>query len=761
MLDILLKLLVKKSKKFPRSSGRPEAKVPDEDFIPYVCHYDPNTILTKDGELLQVIRITGFSSNSTISELISLRETIRDAVASHIKENKFALWFNTIRRIKNVDPRGNFTNFFAKKVNEEWIKGNEWNSQYVNEIYITVITEGLDTSIANQKSFLRSFSYFATKLLHRNFLKKSHNKLLQITTNILKETQEYGGKLLGLKEWDGIIYSEPMRFFGKIVNLYEERYPLTANDISSELVSHKIAFGDREIEVVGCKNKNFAAMFSLKEYFEVSTELLDHILQLQFEFIITQSFDFVTSRHKTKQQEYQDYILHVSGDEDLRQASGIADFVDSKKGNLTDYGEQQITLMVISHDKKELDKDVKIIYEKFAALGFVLVREDIFSEHCFWSQLPANFRYLVRQKILNTSHIAGFAALHDFPSGSIAGNHWGPAVTVLRTVLNTPYFFNFHYGNIGHSLIIGPRQSGKTALINFLLTQSQRFNSKIFYLDFNSSSKCFSKAMGGSYYNLSDQEVSEALHLNPMLLANNEHKRFLTSFFTSLVTFSKEAAPSDELQTISQIVDRILAANVKSFSEAVEIFNTPETRVVYERLKIWGKGGKLENIFDWQDEIDWSKPVTVFDLQEVEEYKPILIPIVAYLLYRIEMMLDGSPTIMVLNEAWHIFDNAILGQEFKQLLTRLQQKNCVAILTTSDFAEVEKSEISTGIADQIQTKIFTANAEPHQCYKSVFSVTDDEVDVIKMMAQRDPHFLMKHSNDSLIIKFDLSQYLEI
>ena len=40
--------------------------------------------------------------------------------------------------------------------------------------------------------------------------------------------------------------------------------------------------------------------------------------------------------------------------------------------------------MVISHTKEELDKDIKLLFEQFASLGFVLVREDIFSEHCFW-----------------------------------------------------------------------------------------------------------------------------------------------------------------------------------------------------------------------------------------------------------------------------------------------------------------------------------------------------------------------------------------
>ena len=56
------------------------AKGTDEDFIPYAIHYDKNTILTKNGELMQIIRVSGFSNTSVYAELIPLREAVRDAI---------------------------------------------------------------------------------------------------------------------------------------------------------------------------------------------------------------------------------------------------------------------------------------------------------------------------------------------------------------------------------------------------------------------------------------------------------------------------------------------------------------------------------------------------------------------------------------------------------------------------------------------------------------------------------------------------------
>lgn len=763
-MNFILEKLIQLKKASQQKKSSVAAKLPDEDFIPYVCHYDPNTILTKNGELLQIIRITGFSNNSIISELISLRDTVRDAVKDHVKENKFALWFNTIRRKKNIVPKGGeFKEFFAQKVEESWTKENRWDDQYVNELYITIIVEGLDTSIVNLNSFVRSFSYLTTKGLHHQFLAEAHRTLSLTVNSILKDTEEYGGKLLGLKEWDGILYSEPMRFFGKIVNLYEERYPLAANDISNDLASHKTAFGDRELEVVGYKNKNFAAMFSLKEYFEVSTASLDRILQLPFEFIITQSFDFTYSKKDLEPYEYQNYILQVSGDEEFRQLSGIANFSDSKHGLPTDYGKLQTTIMFISKTRGELEKDIKLALEQFNSLGFVVVREDIFLEHCFWGQLPGNFRYLRRQKIINTYRIAGFAALHDFPSGNIAGNHWGPAISVLKTVLNTPYFFSFHDGDLGHTLVLGPQNSGKKTLVNFLLAQSRRINSRIIYFDFNNAAKCFIKALSGCYYDISHHQMNDQsfLQLNPLSLPqNSENKKFLEDFFISLIAFSKDPVPEGELQFIAPIVDRILVSNAKNFSAAAEVFNSPETETIYQRLKIWN-GGKLGYIFGSPNEINWSDQIMAFDLTEIHSQKPILIPVVAYLLHRIEISLTGSPAILVLNEAWNLLDNVVLGPHVSEFLARLKQKNCAVILVSNDINHIASSEISAEIKSNIATEIFTPNTAVHECYKTIFGLNDEEMEIVRMMQDEDRHFLLKRAEDSVISSLNLANFVEL
>lgn len=750
---------------FKRSAVDPNklvAKKPDQDFIPYVCHYDPTTILTKNGELLQVIRITGFNNDSIISEMISLRDAVRDSITDNVKDNKVAFWFNTIRRRKNIKPKGEFSEFFAKKVDEVWDAENSWSDQYVNELYVTVIVEGLDTSIVNVNAFLRSFSYFTTRSLHHKHLENAHQKLTSLVSNIMLDIEEYGARLLGIKEWQGVLYSEPMRFFGKIINLYEERYPLSANDISEELTSHKVAFGDRELEVLGYNNKNFAAMLSLKEYQEVPIEALDRILQLPFEFIITQSFDFSFSRKDLAHFEYQDYIAKVSGDEDFRVFSGIANFMESNTGKATDYGKLQTTIMFISKSVDQLEKDIKKATEKFTSLGYVIVREDVFAEHCFWSQLPANFSFLRRQKLINTLRIGGFAALHNFPTGLIDGNKWGPAVTVVKTILNTPYFFNFHDGDCGHTLILGPKGSGKAVMVNFLLAQTRKIKSRLLYIDLNSDSYCFVKALGGKHYEIySQDENSDIIQMSPLTWTlNDQHRQFLIEWFGSFAEFANPPVPKEEIDFIPNIVDHLIAEKIDDFAAAVEVFNVIETKELYEKLKIW-TDKNLAHVFSARTVIDLSNVVTAFNFVNIANTKHIMVPIIKYLLYRIEATLDGAPAIIVMNEVWNLIDNPVIAPHIKDFLVRMKEKNCVVIFVSQDIESLNSPDLIASIRNNIVNEIYLPNSNPGESYKSIMGLTDEEFEIIKAMDIGERHFLLKHRGDSVIATLNLSGFKEL
>ncbi len=738
------------------------AESPDEDFIPYVIHYDKKTILTKNGELMQIIRISGFSNTSVYAELVPLREAVRESIRENIKQTNFALWFNTIRRKKNISPEGEFNDYFSSKINQTWEEINNLQNDYVNELYITVIIEGFDTSITNFKSLIGSFSKRSTRKIHENFLKKSLESLTNVTSGILSSISDYGANILEIKEWEGVLYSEQMRFLGKICNLRERYYPLSALDISTELSANKIAFGNNEIEVISGKDKNFSAILSLKEYSEISTELLDKVLQMPFEFVISQSFDFSYRESELEFAKHQDKMLRISNDQIFRDISGFTNFFEAVNGTATDYGKLQTTFMIVSKTREELNKDVKLIAEQFQALGMVIVREDCFMEDCFWSQLPANFRFLKRQKIINSYRVAGFASLYSFASGAISGTFWGPAVATFKTITNTPYFFRFHDGDQGHSMFFGKKSSGKTVLLNFVLAQARRFKNKIYYFDFDNKAKNFINMLGGFYYDLSysDPEEKNCLKINLLAVNTNPNfRKFLNEFFYSLIFRFRSEIPDAEIQNISKIVDAILTSKCDKLGEAIKLFDNDETKKIYETLKFWLDSG-LVKIFDYDREINWSDRTMGFDLSEYGDKDFILVPILYYLLYKIENMMDGeSPSIIVFKDADKLLSNEIFTDKIVHLLDRLRQKNCVAIFSfDSESCGEDNKNLLTLISQKVSSKFILSDFNVSDDIKKSLKLKDEELRLINYFKNEDRKFLLKFGDDSMVANFDLSNH---
>ena len=58
---------------------------PNENFIPYACYVDKQTILTKDGSLLMTFKIPSFISNKSKEELFGIREALREVLAKILK----------------------------------------------------------------------------------------------------------------------------------------------------------------------------------------------------------------------------------------------------------------------------------------------------------------------------------------------------------------------------------------------------------------------------------------------------------------------------------------------------------------------------------------------------------------------------------------------------------------------------------------------------------------------------------------------------
>src|SRR5690606_27410339 len=128
------------------------------------------------------------------------------------------------------------------------------------------------------------------------------------------------------------------------------------------------------------------------------------------------------------------------------------------------FGDHHLTVLVRERDLGRLDEATAACAAALADTGAIAVREDTNLEPAFWAQFPGNEQYIVRRAMISSANMAGFGSRHGMALGQAQGNHWGEAVTLLQTTSSSPFFFNFHHGDLGNFSVIGPSGSGKTVV---------------------------------------------------------------------------------------------------------------------------------------------------------------------------------------------------------------------------------------------------------------------------------------------------------
>jgi type IV secretion system protein VirB4 len=290
------------------------------------------------------------------------------------------------------------------------------------------------------------------------------------------------------------------------------------------------------------------------------------------------------------------------------------------------------------------------------------------------------------------------------------------------------------------------------------VTQSRRFGGKLFYFDFENAAQPLFASLGGNYSQLDSQNNS--LLLNPFTLPDKEdRKHFLAEFFVSLVYFAQEPVPENEIMLIPDFVDRLITANVHNLAAAIEIFNVPEAQNLYRELLRWNSE-EFSYIFNAQQELDWSQQLNAFDLTFAQKEVSVIAPIMSYMLHRIESVLDGSPSLLVLKEAWDLIDNPISGPVFAEFLQRLKSRNCVVIMTSLDNEKLVASENTAAISAEISTRVFLAQPEPPEFYKAAFGLNDEEIEIIKTMEISQGHVFFKRGDEAVIASLNFDKMIE-
>ena len=529
---------------------------PASSAIPYTAHVGESVVKTRHGDYVQVFRLAGASfETADDAQLNDWHERLNGLWRNIAREN-VALWTHVIRRREPLHLRNRHAPGFAHDLAAKYHARLAGETLMVNEIYLSrrLPPDGRRCGRCRLAILCAHAARGGTARARRlaRGLREARRDAW------LTALARYEPERLGVYQAAGRSYSSLLEFLGLLVNAEVSRVPLPRAPLAETLATTRPLFGFETIEYRGASSTRYGAMLGIVEYATPTTVgLLDTLLSTPYPWILTQSFAFLRKATAQSLLLRQFNRMQSAGDFALSQAEELKVALDELTSSEWVMGEHHLSLQVLTEpvaatDTANRERQLKLLNDQVAnartrlvdASGMTIAREDLALEAAFWAQLPGNFALRPRKAPITSRNFAALAAFHNYPAGRATGNHWGEALTLFATAAGTPYYFSYHASDpldpeggtkkdIGHTLIIGPTGSGKTALIAFTLCELQAFGVTSVLFTKDRDTEIVIRALGGRFYAI---ESGKSTGWNPFQLQPTEHNvAFLNDLVRRLV----------------------------------------------------------------------------------------------------------------------------------------------------------------------------------------------------------------------------------
>lgn len=736
--------------------------------LPYQSHLDDHTLALRNGMLMQTIVLEGFPFETAETDDLNYRLAVRETMLRAIGASRFALYHHVVRRRASAALPAHYKDPLCAHIDRFWQGRLSSRHLFVNDLFLTLVSKpapgraGLFDRVAAGASRMSGESGRTAQRA------RDIRALDAARESLLASLRAYGPRTLSLYERDGGTYSEPLEFLSLLLNAEMRPVLAPSGDCGHYLPYRRLSFGVDALELApSLEPARFGTVLSLKEYPGATTPgMIDNLLRLPCEMVITESFCFSDRQIAQERIDLALRRMRAADDDAQSLRRGLVEAKDQTAAGLAGFGEHHMTVLVRAESIEALDQTAAQVQAAIADIGAVAVREQLALEPAFWAQFPGNLDYISRKALISTANFAGLSSLHGFPIGAAEGNHWGQATTVFETTSSTPYFFSFHQGDLGNFTVIGPSGSGKTVILNFLIAQAQKIAPRTVFFDKDRGAEIFLRAIGGAYDVI---RSGQPTGFNPLLLDDSPSNRgFLRAFIATLLSIGRGGLNTEEQAIIAEAV----AANfdqpkelrrLRFFQELLGGFRRPNTEDLAARMARWCGKGEHAWLFDNpSDRLSVDRRVLGFDMTDILDSPDIRTPTMMYLFRRVEERLDGSPTLIVIDEGWKALDDDAFAARLKDWLKTIRKRNGVVGFCTQSARDALDSRIASAITEQTAAQIFAPN--PHareEDYCAGFGLTRHELDIVRSLPEQSRCFLIKRGADSVVARLDLSGAPEI
>jgi type IV secretion system protein VirB4 len=753
-----------------RKSGTSPGETAIAEFLPLSSHVSPAVVKTTGGDYLLSWRLGGLPFVGRDEWEIEHRHATFNRLLQTLRAPDFAnlaFWVHDVRRRRCIGSTSHFDQSFNQELSDRYYDALSSQKIMQNELYLTMLYR----PVLAGKRFVERSSDLARLQAEQD---QAVAKLLELAGNLEAVLKDYAPRRLGTYEAaNGVVFSETLEFLGYLVNRIDEPVPVLDAPVHAYLAVSQHIFADKSGDFVIATphgENHYGAILNIKEYTEATYPgILNALKYLDFEYVITHSFSPIGRQDALKVLDRTKGMMVSSGDKAVSQIIELDHAMDQLASGNFVLGEYHFTMALYASSQSRLSEQIATARAELSNAGFVSAKEDLAIASSFYSQLPGNWKYRTRLANVSSLNFLGLSPLHNFASGKPSGNPWGECVTTLQTTNGQPYHFNFHatlpgedaFGEkaIGNTMVIGKSGTGKTALINFLLSQVQKLQPApmIFFFDKDRGAEIFVRACGGNYLAL---ENGRPTGFNPFQCERSQaNAQFLAGLVKTLAGKAAYTAREDEdiFRAVESILDTPL--HLRSMGNFQASLPNMGDDGLYARMRKWTRGNALGWVFDNpMDTVDLgSANIIGFDYTQIIDNAEVRAPVIEYLLHRLESLIDGRRLIYVMDEFWKILDGGGGLKDFaKNKQKTIRKQNGLGIFATQSPEDALASDISAALIEQTATMVLLPNPNASRDdYIGGLKLSEAEYQVVVNLDERSRCFLVKQGHASNVCQLNL------
>lgn len=736
-----------------------------DTYVPYLGHVAPGVVLLDDGAVLAMLRLDGVAWETADPDEVNARHAQRNLVLRNVASDRLVVATHMVRTMADpgIYPSSECRSGFARELDRSYRQRLLSDRLYRNELFLCVLLRPSQAGGSRVAALLHRRRRGDTR---REASAADLDRLEAVVATLLAELHPYGARRLALREQHGILFSECAEALRLVLTGEHHPVPLVNGHLGGAIYTDRVIVGREAVEVRGPGRSSYAAGLGLREYPAVTWPgMLDALLAAPYRCVLAQTFAPLGKQAAQDRMSRKQNQMLTAGDKAASQAAALAEAADLLGSNAFVMGDHHLSLMVFADSLEALADVAAQARRDLAESGAVVAREDLALEAAYWAQLPGNMRLRTRPGAISSRNFAAMASLHNFPAGAARG-HWGEPLTLFRTGGGTPYRFHLHaptetVTDLGNVFVAGPAGSGKTTLCLFIMAMAERQGAQVVFFDKDRGGQLLAGAVGGTYLALPSGEPSGLAPLKA-LSASPRDVEFLHRLIASLILAEGEATLPPEVdrrleQGLRQIM-RLLPEH-RSLGELRAFLGHSDGGGAGARLERWCAGRSLGWVLDGdEDRVRLDASFLGFDMTALLDDPAARGPAMAYLLHRVESLVDGRRLILCIDEFWKALADPAFRDLVNDKLKTVRKLNGAVVLATQSPADALRSPIAHSIVEQCPTQLLLPNdrADPAD-YVDGLKLTEPEFRAVREeLTAGGRRFLLKQGSTSVVCELDLT-----